>query len=120
MVDCCANPACRAAFRQLSGGDLYALEPRSADTEFFWLCAACASRFSLYLNAVETISLRPRGHGRPPYQLHPGGDVRLVSHSARRMPWRSTMPAGERIRLQNPEEPQNPGEWRDLEHLPVS
>jgi len=34
MINDCFNPACRAEFRSLSGGDLYALERRSADTEF--------------------------------------------------------------------------------------
>jgi hypothetical protein len=35
MVSCCVNPACRAEFRSLNTGDIYAVERRSADTEFF-------------------------------------------------------------------------------------
>jgi len=41
MVSCCVNPACRTEFRSLNTGVLYAVERRSVDTEFFWLCSAC-------------------------------------------------------------------------------
>lgn len=41
MASRCVNPACRTEFKFSNTGDLYALERRSADTGFFWLCFAC-------------------------------------------------------------------------------
>ena len=61
MVKNCANPVCRTAFRLLESGDLYALEQKTADTQFFWLCPVCASRFVLHLNAWGGVVLSLRG-----------------------------------------------------------
>jgi hypothetical protein len=61
MVNKCANPVCRTAFRLLESGDLYALEQKTVDTQFFWLCPACASRFVLHLNAWGGVVLSLRG-----------------------------------------------------------
>ena len=36
MVSRCYNPACGSEFKLLNTGALYALESKSADTEFFW------------------------------------------------------------------------------------
>ncbi len=57
MVSCCANPPCRIEFKLLNGGDLYALERRSANTEFFWLCSACVPMVALRLDAMGGVSL---------------------------------------------------------------
>jgi hypothetical protein len=61
MVNNCVNPICRTAFRLLESGDLYALERQTANTEFFWLCPECASRFELHLNAWGGVVMRFRG-----------------------------------------------------------
>jgi len=61
MVNNCANPVCRTAFRLLESGDLYALERQNENTEFFWLCPECASRFELHLNAWGGVVMRLRG-----------------------------------------------------------
>jgi hypothetical protein len=96
MVNHCISPNCRVEFDVLSSGDLYAYERRSLDTEFFWLCSACAARNDLYLDAAGRISLRARGafhHGSPP---HPGSKLRLVTRSKRSMPRLQTVPSGDR------------------------
>ena len=66
MVSCCVNPACRAEFKLLNTGDLYALERRSADTEFFWLCFACALVVAPGLDAMGGVSVRTRSDARHP------------------------------------------------------
>lgn len=112
MVDCCANPGCRADFRLLNSGALHALERRSADTEFFWLCSECTSQFNLQLDPDGGLSLRPLGER---WQAHPAnreGRLRLVSRAVHRVPWRQSVPAGE-----HPLE-DNPGEWGGLARLP--
>ena len=60
MVSSCMNPACNQEFRFLNTGALYAFEKRSADTEFFWLCSACAQAFVLRLDSTGHVSVRPR------------------------------------------------------------
>jgi len=96
MVNRCSNPDCRVEFDVLSPGDLYAYERRSADTEFFWLCSACAARYDLHLDAAGRISLRAGDavhHGSPP---HAGGKLRLVTRSKRSTPRLQTVPSGDR------------------------
>ena len=78
MVSCCANPACRIEFKLLNGGDLYALERRSADTEFFWLCSACVPLVALRLDAMGGISARPRSDALRPQPPHSDSLLRLV------------------------------------------
>ena len=87
--------SCREEFKLLNGGDLYALERRSSNTEFFWLCSACACEFR--------VVSRPDGHAfrceagassiacPPP---HPDANLRLISRMMRPRP--DTMPSGER------------------------
>ena len=94
MVNRCVNPACREEFKLLNAGDLYAHEKRSADTEFFWLCSTCASRFDLRLDPMGRVSLRPRG-GRP-LPPHPEGLLRLVSRAVAPTPRSQAMPSGEK------------------------
>jgi hypothetical protein len=96
MVSQCTNPDCREEFDVLSPGDLYAYERRSADTEFFWLCSACAMCHDLFVDAAGRISLRMRGAvhlGSPP---HGGGKLRLVTRSRRSTPREQTLPSGDR------------------------
>jgi hypothetical protein len=96
MVDCCANPGCRADFKLLKSGDLYALERRSANTEFFWLCSECAPQYDLLLNVDGRLSFRPRGDQLWARPADPEGSLRLVSRAAHRFPWRSAIPTDER------------------------
>ena len=97
MVNRCSNRDCRAEFKVLNGGDLYAYERRSADTEFFWLCSVCASGYDLYLDPKGRIEVRARNpahQGRPP---HPDGSLRLISRSIRPTLRPNTMPSGVRV-----------------------
>jgi hypothetical protein len=93
MVNRCVNPACREEFKLLNAGDLYAHEKRYANTEFFWLCSSCTSRFDLRLDPLGRVTLRPRGDRvLPP---HPDGNLRLISRAVR--PARpNAVPSGER------------------------
>jgi len=97
MVNRCGNRDCHAEFKVLNGGDLYAYERRSFDTEFFWLCAVCASRYDLYLDPQGCVSLRvhSRIHQGPP--PHPDGNLRLISRSTRPTRRPDSMPSGERV-----------------------
>lgn len=60
MVSSCMNPACSQEFRFLNAGALYAFEKQSADTEFFWLCSACAQVVVLDLDSTGHVSVRSR------------------------------------------------------------
>jgi hypothetical protein len=94
MVNRCVNPACREEFKLLNAGDLYAHEKRYANTEFFWLCSACASRFDLRLDSLGRVTLRPRGdRALPP---HPEGTLRLISRAVRPPARPHAVPSGER------------------------
>ena len=95
MVDTCANPGCRAELKALNCGDLYALERRSADTEFFWMCSACAPEFDLQLSGEGRVSFRPRSARWRARPADREATLRLVSSSGRRMPWRETVPSDE-------------------------
>ena len=94
MLKRCVNPACREEFKLLNGGDLYALERRSDNTEFFWLCTECARVYELYLDPVGYVSVRAVSliHRSPP--PHPDANLRLISRQTRPRP--NTMPSGER------------------------
>jgi hypothetical protein len=95
MVKRCVNSSCREEFKLLNGGDLYALERRSVNTEFFWLCSACARAYELYLDPMGTVSVRDGSqiHRVPPPQ--PDANLRLISRMMRPRP--DTMPSGERV-----------------------
>jgi hypothetical protein len=96
MVKRCFNSACQEEFKLLNAGDLYACERRSADTEFFWLCCGCASRFDIFLDAAGRVTLEPRRETyrfRPPYL---DGRLRLISRSVKPAPRPNTLPFGER------------------------
>jgi hypothetical protein len=96
MVQHCFNPACHQDFQLLYAGDLYALERGSADTEFFWLCIACASRFDLFVDDSGTISLSDRRAARIAARTPPQGELRLISRCARPAPRLDSRPTAER------------------------
>ena len=88
MVSCCVNPACRTEFKLLNTGYLYALERRSANTEFFWLCSGCALVVALGLDAMGGVSVRPRSDAHRPHPPSLESRLRLVARSsAERIPW---------------------------------
>ena len=87
MVSQCANQACNAEFKMLHSGDLYALERRSVDTEFFWLCSACIPSFVLGLNSGGFVSLTRRSSDRPGRQGDPEGRLWLVYSPLEPVPW---------------------------------
>lgn len=60
MVKRCINPECPREFRHLNTGDLYALECGMADTKFVWLCADCALKLAVAVDATGAISVRKR------------------------------------------------------------
>jgi hypothetical protein len=87
MVSYCVNPACRREFRLLNTGDLYALERRSADTEFFWLCSACVPVVAVCLDTMGCISVRPRSETGRTQIPYPDYRLRLVYCPIERTPW---------------------------------
>jgi len=108
MVDCCANPACRAEFRLLNSGDLYALERRSQDTEFFWLCSACFAHYELQLDSHGKPAIIPRATRQYTRPAAPEATLRLICCAIRRIPWRNTGPSNE------PAPEATPNEWGTL------
>jgi len=66
MLSVCANTGCSAGFRYLRQGKLFAFYTesngalvQSARPEFFWLCADCASRFTLILEEKSHVTCVP-------------------------------------------------------------
>jgi len=82
MVSRCVNPQCHAEFRFLNEGNLFALERRSADTEFFWLCPSCIPHLCVSLDAMGHVTVRALTD-RPIHTL-PSPDLYLrpVTHLA--------------------------------------
>jgi hypothetical protein len=95
LVNRCTNPHCCIEFKVLSSGDLYAYERRSAETEFYWLCSACASRYDLYPDRSGRVSVKPRGAVHHDLSPRPDGNLRLVTRSTRSLPRLQTMPSSE-------------------------
>jgi hypothetical protein len=60
VINHCVNPDCRAEFKVFSTGNLYALEKRSADTVFFWLCSTCAPKIVVGLAPTGSVTVKPR------------------------------------------------------------
>jgi hypothetical protein len=87
MVSYCVNPACRAESKVFDVGDLYALERRSADTEFFWLCSDCVPVVALCLDPLGFVLVRPQSDTVRRQPPHPDGYLRLVTHRKLGMPW---------------------------------
>lgn len=87
MLQKCANPGCVAPFRSLREGKLFLAEtflPETGDSsstrrkqrrrEHFWLCAACASHFTLHFDPTQgmlTVPIAPErrlpAHGAPAF-----------------------------------------------------
>jgi hypothetical protein len=79
MLSKCSNPGCAATFRRLQTGKLFRFDspnrrpsgdgsiPKSPrGVEFFWLCEACAGKFTLVSNSTEgtrVISIGGRARG---------------------------------------------------------
>lgn len=97
MVKHCINPACRAEFKVYNSGFLYAHERPSQDTEFFWLCSPCAAKFIPALDEDGNVSIRMRTSGVHFLPPRKGGDLRVISAPAQRLPWRRNAPADEKI-----------------------
>ena len=87
MVTSCVNPGCRTEFKFLNTGDLYALERRSTDTEFFWLCSACVPVVALSLDPMGSVSVRRKSDAVLPQPPHPDGYLRLVAQRKLCTPW---------------------------------
>jgi hypothetical protein len=94
MVSHCVNPACDAEFRIFHSGYLFAHERQSADTEFFWLCPQCAGSVVPCLEPDGSVSVMPRS--RAPHPPRRDSDIRMVAPPTPRIPWRNTIPSGER------------------------
>lgn len=96
MLKHCINPGCGTEFKLFNTGYLYAHDRPGHDTEFYWLCAPCASSSALYLDLSDRVAMRPRSRGTalPPRR---GADLRLISAPSQRVPWQRNAPAGEAI-----------------------
>ena len=111
MVSSCVNPACRTEFKLLNTGDIYALERRYANTEFFWLCSACVPVVALCLDAAGGVSVRPRTDLRRRQSSYSDSRLRLVVPSPMdSSPWhRARYAHGLTLRV-------GPGAMRPLHH----
>ncbi len=87
MINRCVNPDCGTELKVFNIGTLYALERRSVNTEFFWLCPACEPTVALCLDSKGSVVVKSRSgneHHQPP---HPENRLRLISRVAERRPW---------------------------------
>jgi len=94
MVQRCVNPNCHEEFKLLNAGDLYVFGRGSAELEFFWLCAGCASKFDPYLDPEGRVSVKARSADRAQpadSEVH----FRLISRTRKPAPRPRTMPSGE-------------------------
>jgi hypothetical protein len=82
---------------------LYALERRSRDTEFFFLCSNCAGRYDLYLDPAGGVSIRPRGTAYRGLPTHSEEGLRVVTRSTSSLPRLKTVPSGERRTTYGPD-----------------
>ncbi|MBB5060957.1 hypothetical protein HDF16_005693 [Granulicella aggregans] len=90
MVDVCVNPTCKTAFTTLTTGDLYALENRSANTEFFWLCSACVPSVVPFLDLHGRVSVGSRLVRIPWSKFDAEIQLRLVHSSRESRSWLRT------------------------------
>jgi hypothetical protein len=79
MVNRCASPSCQEEFKCFTAGELYALDRRSADTEFFWLCPVCASHFVVFLEPAGRVGVKPKADFRSPQRSDSERCLRLVT-----------------------------------------
>ncbi len=87
MVKRCINPECRNEFRRLHTGDLFALEADSADTQFVWLCAECAPKFALKVDAAGLLSVGLRSGIARTHSQDFRTRLRLISVHGYDSPW---------------------------------
>jgi hypothetical protein len=80
MIKRCINSECRNEFRHLHAGNLYALDRGVSDTQFVWMCADCAPKLAIAIDAAGTISLQGR---MPTTQSGSGSRTVPASHAAR-------------------------------------
>ncbi len=86
MINRCVNPECGIELKVFNSGNLYALDRRSADTEFFWLCPTCTLVTVLQLDPDGSVVVKPRSdeeHRQPP---HPNNRLRLIPRFAEGRP----------------------------------
>lgn len=86
MVEQCVNHDCQQEFKRSTSGELYALDRRSAETEFFWLCPICASHFVVCLESEGRVGMRPRTEFRSLQRPDPERHLRLVTPRSVRTP----------------------------------
>jgi hypothetical protein len=79
MVNRCVSPGCQEEFNCFTAGELYALDRRSADTEFFWLCPVCASHLVVCLETTGCVGVKPRAKFRSLERPDPERRLRLVT-----------------------------------------
>jgi hypothetical protein len=79
MVNRCVNPSCQEEFKRFTAGELYALYRRSAGTEFFWLCPACATHFVVCLESAGCVCVKARTEFRSLQRPDPERYLRLVT-----------------------------------------
>ena len=95
MISRCINPVCHTEFKLYNSGTLYARDRRSADTEFFWLCAPCASHLVPCIEPDGSVSATPRCAQKSSQPGHPDESIRMVPRLTPRNPWRNAVPGGE-------------------------
>ena len=86
MAKRCSNPGCPNEFRYFHTGDLYALDLGKADTRFLWLCADCAPKLALAVDADGAVALRQRTGNATSWTAPARHDIRLrivASHNPR-------------------------------------
>jgi hypothetical protein len=79
MVNSCVNPDCGNELKTLNAGHFYAVERRSANTEFFWLCPTCVAEFTLCLDVKGSLVVRPRSGTEFRQSPHPDSRLLLLS-----------------------------------------
>lgn len=75
MIGRCTNPQCGKTLKRLGTGAVYALERRSADTEFFWLCEDCLKHFQLVLDLDSKVDIQPLLQNTTTPRPHPDGTL---------------------------------------------
>jgi len=87
MIDQCMNPECKSKSKPLTDGNLYSLERRSRNTEFFWLCGECSQSLlpSVDVNGEVSVAHRTLRRRRTPPNLD--RDLRTVAQFGESAPW---------------------------------
>jgi len=62
MTSRCFNPTCGTPFRYFRSGKIFAISSASrknetGDTEYFWLCGACATAYNISVSAAGAVRL---------------------------------------------------------------